>query len=317
MKRSLFLGCDWGTSSFRLSLADQSTGRSLCEVRDDDGIQPLHRRLSGVENHETRTREMRRILRQKRDQLAVQARQELTELPIVLSGMASSNIGLLELPYANLPIDIEQPNFVTRTIEPDRTLSNRLLLVSGVRDRQDVMRGEEVQLLGLSSKHTLNKHTCIFPGTHSKHLTVQDGKLISFRSYLTGELFNAILLNTLLKDAVQPADLSFDEGEAAFRQGVIEAVHSNILHSLFAIRAEQLLAGTDPHLAYLRLSGILIGTELKELQLSSDTLLLASSGPLDTLYALALKSLDLSFIHEVETDRLTLLGQAACLRIVL
>ena len=69
------------------------------------------------------------------------------------------------------------------------------------------MRGEETQLIGLIKLLALSGHPmpdarCIFPGTHSKHLHIQQGTLIRFDTYMTGELFDVMRRHSILRDSV-------------------------------------------------------------------------------------------------------------------
>ncbi|MEX2572915.1 MAG: 2-dehydro-3-deoxygalactonokinase, partial [Balneolaceae bacterium] len=176
-----FLGCDWGTSSFRLHLVNASTGESLCHIQDSDGIRSVGLRLTKTRPAEEKSGLMRSLLREKTELLARRSDIEIDGLPILVSGMASSSIGLCELPYAGLPLSLEKPNLITRTFAPSETLPHPMLLISGVSGEEDVMRGEEVQVLGLSDQYSLDHGICLLPGTHSKHLFINDGNLVNFR----------------------------------------------------------------------------------------------------------------------------------------
>jgi 2-dehydro-3-deoxygalactonokinase len=125
----------------------------------------------------------------------------------------------------------------------------------------DVMRGEEAQILG--ALHALGRRSGSFllPGTHSKWAIVGDGRLVSFRTYMTGEVFGLLIKTGTIAqlaegDAVDPA---------AFRRGVARAkagAGRDFLHALFGARALSLLGRLPGNEVAGYLSGLLIGTEL-------------------------------------------------------
>ena len=93
-------------------------------------------------------------------------------IPIVISGMASSTIGIRSLEYAPIPFPVSGQTAITQWIPAAGPLKHPVLLISGVKTDDDVMRGEETQLIGLLEIiqiDTSNRHLFILPGTHSKH----------------------------------------------------------------------------------------------------------------------------------------------------
>lgn len=312
MTTTHFLGCDWGTSSFRLHLADAATGESLCHIQDNDGVRPIGLQLEKTRSTEERSAWMRSLLGEKIKLLRQRSGRDLTGLPVIVSGMASSSIGLCELPYASLPLSLENPNLVTRTFAQSQTFPHPMLLISGVSTDEDVMRGEEIQALGVSEKHSLNHGLCLLPGTHSKHLYIEDGNLVGFQSFLTGELFDLLQTHSILASSVESSEFGTPDTVRWFRMGVRESLQSPLLHSLFTVRARHLLHGSTPQNNYFRLSGLLIGSELGDLR-SDLPVILAGSGPLTELYSQALTEIGIDHTTETDTDRLTLLGQQKCL----
>lgn len=209
-------------------------------------------------------------------------------LPVVLSGMVTSSIGWSELPYTPLPVDLRSPDLQMEMMEADHDFEHPVLLVSGVRSDDDVMRGEEMELLGL---HHLLKHRkssgeakgsdgitlYLLPGTHSKHLVVKRDQLIRFRTFMTGELFHLIATESLIRHSVKPpaslptapqanADLRDNSPPPPFLVGVHAALEGNLLNRLFTLRARDLLYQTAAEENTDYLSGLLIGAELRELK---------------------------------------------------
>lgn len=223
---------------------------------------------------------------------------DLSNLAIIISGMASSSIGLHELPYVDLPFAINGSQAGVQIFAADDNFRHRIILISGVKGESDVARGEETQLIGLIKLLNLDANTeavFVLPGTHSKHLTIKQGKLIGIQTFMTGELYNILVDNSILKDSVDvdiPGDLHVDEREA-FVAGVRNSASSNILNSLFTVRTNQLFNKLDKKQNALYLSGLLIGNELNGLISKNVSLILCSDNALHKLYKLAFEYLGL------------------------
>src|SRR5690606_7599837 len=104
----------------------------------------------------------------------------LAGAPILVSGMASSSIGWQDIPYARLPLPVDGSGLTWHDLEPlESPLGlHRVVLVPGARSEVDVMRGEETELVGLftlpQAQGLADSSLVIKPGTHSKHLLVQE-----------------------------------------------------------------------------------------------------------------------------------------------
>ena len=98
------------------------------------------------------------------------------------------------------------------------------------------------------------------PGTHSKWVHVSAGEVVSFQTFMTGEMFALISTQSVLRHSIA-AD-GFDA--AAFDAGLSTALSRPelIAAHLFTLRAEGLLTDASPIAARSRLSGLLIGIEL-------------------------------------------------------
>ena len=275
-----FLSCDWGTTNFRLTVVDAATGDALLTHATDRGIRRTDQdfRESGAPD---RFRFFANYLLARIAHLPEPYR----ALPVVASGMASANIGMLELPYAALPLDATGGGLVTAV----RTLANaqEVLIVGGLRGPADVMRGEEVQALGLLPRMTDGPGTLILPGTHSKHLMFTGSTIAGFTTYLTGELFALLSRESILAHSVVTGPL---EGAAvdALCAGAAEGRAGRLTAALFSLRARDLLEGAPHDAAYHYLSGLLIGDELRHLKPDA-RIYLAADEPVLTAYRLALE----------------------------
>lgn len=290
------LSCDWGTSSLRLRWVETHTGRLRGEVRSGEGIGATHAAWKTAGGD--RLPFYQRVLTEHVARLAAEVGRSLAGVPVVLSGMASSSIGMVELPYAALPFPIDGSAAGARYLEPTEEFPHPLLLISGVRSEWDVMRGEETQVIGLYARWAdqfaeADDVLLILPGTHSKHVTVRDGVMTDFRTYLTGELFALLTRHGILRDSLQPAGAGNSLDWAAFRLGVRAGAAGHVLNALFSVRTNQLFGRLDPVQNHDYLSGLLIGSELHELVGTSQRLLLGSGNHVFAHYEHAAQELAL------------------------
>ena len=177
------------------------------------------------------------------------------------------------------------------------------------------MRGEETQLLGVTEPDFTGL-VCI-PGTHSKWVRIDAGRIVEFSTYMTGELFSVIAQHSILAHAVETAESGASPLAAdsqPFREGLSMALAApaSLTASLFRLRAAQLLGFEQRADGAARLSGLLIGTELADAAppvigpLRSVRLI--GAGALGRLYeaALAGQGLDVTAIDAEQASRLGL-----------
>ncbi|WP_430390488.1 2-dehydro-3-deoxygalactonokinase [Dyella sp. 20L07] len=185
-------------------------------------------------------------------------------LPRLAAGMIGSRNGWLEVPYTNLPASTEKLSDDVRTLRlADGT---DIHIVPGLRNPcgPDVMRGEETQILGaLALKPALAaRSTWILPGTHSKWVSITNGVVTDFCTFMTGELFALLRQHSILG-----AGTSDDTPDSdAFLQGVDAARDSGdagALGRLFSARALMLDGQLSPASVPSYLSGLLLGEEFR------------------------------------------------------
>ena len=265
---SEFTSCDWGTTNLRVRIVRGDA--VIKELRTEQGASTLKS-----------PEEFRTALGAAMDSLGAAK-------PVVISGMAGSSIGWKELPYARLPFRLDGSDAVVEEIEPDT------FLISGVRSEEDVMRGEETELLGLEIGQ--EEAVVILPGTHSKHCVLRNGAMVSFRTFMSGELHALLGSHGILRQSVAPG---WDE--AAFLEGIDEATRGALTSSLFKIRTRSLLHRKSPESNGSYLSGLLIGSEL--LALPKDLpLVLAAAGKIAAPYRLAFCALGLEARSRILSD---------------
>jgi 2-dehydro-3-deoxygalactonokinase len=322
-----FIHCDWGTTSFRACAVERSRVEAVATHRSDQGAARL-----AADGGAERAERFRAVLAEAVLDLAAQMGTALGDATVMISGMASSSIGWAELPYAELPLDLDGRGLVMREIKPLDVGGqvHRVWLVSGARTATDVMRGEETQLIGAFQLPELaaarRDSPVILPGTHSKHVRVEAGRIQSFETFMTGEVFDVLARYSILRhsfgaDGELPVELAGDR-LAAFELGVDRAIDRGVLSALFQVRTRQLRGTGDApeHRAFL--SGVLIGSELAYLQPDAHekprgrpaVLVLCAPAALRAYYGAALTRLGSSdrliVVSASDVDRLSALGQA-------
>ena len=315
------LCCDWGTSSFRLRLVDSSDFKVLAELQNKDGVAETFRewqRDMSVPRFDFYAAKLRSSIAE----LGNTTDRDLNSLPLIVSGMASSSIGMEEIPYASLPFMTNGSQASFRRFENFNGPGIPLLLISGVRSADDVMRGEEAQLIGFfylpeTSNLKIDDSLFVFPGTHSKHIRVKDNSIIAFQTFMTGEMFNILSVHSILKDSIAISSehgLMGASNVVAFKAGVEQSGSSNLLNTLFTVRTNQLFSKFDKEQNAFYLSGLLIGNEVRELLADPSTILVICSGThVYEHYKLATEVLGLKegviFIKPELIDKATIAGQ--------
>jgi 2-dehydro-3-deoxygalactonokinase len=279
-----FLSCDWGTSNFRLRLIDVETNKVLDEITHGQGIANTHKAfLASNQSDSTKITFYKKVLFDAMEKFPSGSLAK--DAPIIISGMASSSIGMMELPYRKLPFIFNAGNINTFKIEPDEMFSHPIILISGCRTDTDIMRGEETILLGCDVGED-DDAVYILPGTHSKHIFMSKGAVTTFNTYVTGELFDLLVQRSVLSNSV-----IMGVDKPSFQKGVEDSLSNNILNRIFSVRVKHILNQSAPVSNYQYLSGLIIGTELKELRNAFTTIKLVSEDPLLSLYELALHTI--------------------------
>ena len=181
------------------------------------------------------------------------------DVPFLLAGMIGSNRGWAEARYLSCPATLEALGEALLWVEPGRTAIVPGVCVDG--DRADVMRGEEVQLLGAVAAGLVAPDALLcLPGTHAKWARVERGRLAGFRTVMTGEMFALLRNHSLLAP-----QLSYEVADGrAFRDGVNQGLEDGaLLSDLFGTRARILLGRMRPEDAASYVSGLLLGADLR------------------------------------------------------
>lgn len=309
----MFLSCDWGTSAFRLRLVRSSDLSVLAEITQGSGIAETYGLWKDQESTQERQAFYASILKERIAQLGRQSGQSLTGIPVILSGMASSSIGMKELPYQNLPVWLDGSNLLVEKLAPDGDM-NPFIVISGVQSGTDVMRGEETKIIGCSAMlaDSSDEQLIILPGTHSKHAVVKQQKVVAFKTHMTGEFFKLLSTHSVLSASVEETDASEPANRARFRDGVRAAQASGLLHAAFRVRTNQLLSNVPKTENFHYLSGLLIGSELKSVPSGIPVYLVAGLIH-SVLYEAALEELGVMVSGTMDADAALIAGQCMML----
>ncbi|KAE9527541.1 2-dehydro-3-deoxygalactonokinase [Testudinibacter aquarius] len=243
-----WIAIDWGTTNFRAFLVSKNgeviekitAAKGLLSVAQEEYSSVLHDLLLPWEKY------------------------QFKKLPIGMAGMVGSKQGLLETNYLQTPVNFE--NLQEHLVEVKLPWNSTAFIVPGVSctnpfNFYDVMRGEETQLLGLSSLTGQKELSVILPGTHSKHAVIKNGILKYFTTVMTGELFSLLKNNSIL---LKNLPIQIDNSEA-FLKGVDIGYKSPFSIAIFSTRTYQLFNQLTLDSVESYLSGIVIGNEISVL----------------------------------------------------
>lgn len=213
-------------------------------------------------------------------------RERLGDHPLLMAGMIGSNRGWVEAPYVPCPAGLDEVADTLCWAEPERTA-----IVPGLSSEEppDVMRGEEVQILGAIETGLVPADALVcHPGTHNKWVTLSAGRVERFRTVMTGELFNLLKSHSILSDLLAGEMTVGDAFCAGVRRG-LEGIA--LAAELFSVRASVLLGKGRKEDAADYTSGLLIGADVGfGLKMAPNAAIYVMGRPeLTRLYAAALK----------------------------
>jgi 2-dehydro-3-deoxygalactonokinase len=260
------IAVDWGTSNFRafridaqgVIVARRSSPRGILQVGDGDFAAALRAEIGAW--------------------LAE------GEIHVLMCGMIGSRQGWVEAGYLACPAGISDlASAVTQVPFPEATVR----LVPGVKGADvagvpEVMRGEETAAMGMLDGCAGSGLVC-FPGTRSKWIQLSDHTIVSFATWMTGEVYSALRRCTIL-ERMMTSDTAIDH--AAFQDGVARSADSaGLLHHLFGVRTLALMGQFKEEMSASYLSGLLIGHEVRAALPRAARVHLVGAATLCTLYA--------------------------------
>jgi 2-dehydro-3-deoxygalactonokinase len=235
------IGLDWGTSNcraFRIArdgtvLETRSAAQGILAVKDG-AFAAAYAALVGDWLKEQRCR-------------------------VLMCGMIGSRQGWVEAPYVELPADAAQ---LARALAPVPNFEAAIvpgLVGDALAGGRDVIRGEETQIVGALDPDEPDALCCL-PGTHSKWVKVERGRVVRFATFMTGEVYGVLRQHSILGRLMEGEA----HDDAAFAAGIERGRNAGgLLHQLFTVRTDGLFDAQAPAALSSYLSGLLIGHELR------------------------------------------------------
>ena len=242
-----WVAVDWGTSNLRAWGIDAS-GKPVFSRSSPDG--------------------MGKLTREQYPAVLAGLLKDAVDHPVdaLICGMAGARQGWLEAPYLDAPADLR--SLATGAVAPrmpDAAISPSILPGVCLRDVgfEDVMRGEETQLLGLAALQPGFSGLVVMPGTHSKWALLDGTRLTRFSSAMTGEIFEVLKTHSVLRHSLQ-GELDGPDRDIGFDAGLDLGLDKpeRLTATLFKVRAGSLLSGRSAPWCAGFLSGLLIGAEI-------------------------------------------------------
>ena len=235
--------------------------------------------------------------------------------PVICCGMVGARQGWAEAAYMQVPCSAPDAKKALRVKSKDPRVDVRILPGLCQNTPADVMRGEETQIAGYLAKDPNFFGTLCLPGTHSKWTQISAEEIVSFRTFMTGELFALLSTQSVLRHALDTSEWSEDDYLEALNDAM--SAPQQLSARLFALRADGLLHGLSPTAVRSRLSGYLIGLELagaKPYWLGLDVVVIGDP-KLTPLYTRALEAQGVSCLSQ-NGDELTQAGLKAAYRVL-
>ncbi|GAB7028654.1 2-dehydro-3-deoxygalactonokinase [Streptomyces sp. NPDC021749] len=272
---------DWGTSGQRAWLLD-ARGRLLDTRRSGRGLLATTQSID-AHDPDARAAAYEAALREAcGDWLTSYPR-----VPAVACGMVGSAQGWVDSGYRTVPATVDFTSLV-----PVEHRDGVLHLVPGLRIASgetpgDVMRGEETQLAGVLDVlgDREEPFTVVLPGTHSKWVRIDRGRVTGFATAMSGELYALLTAHGILARTAEPSV----RDDAAFARGLAAGRSRGLAAELFGARPLVLDGALEPALLPEYVSGVLIADEVAHLLSGTETeVVLCGTADLCRRYATAI-----------------------------
>ena len=244
---------DWGTSRLRAA---------LCEFTGVSSI--VHDTLSGPG-----VLAARHSIEETLFEVISPWSADYGQVPVLLAGGVGSNIGWRMTPYLECPFAARELSDHCTTF---RKRGRDIVIVPGIScmnsfGETDTMRGEELQILGWlqgePSRQSGVRLVCL-PGTHTKWVLVEDGRILTFQTAITGELYALMRDHSILLAHNDQSGTGESAVGDAFIAGVATCREARgaLSHALFSARSRLLKQQLDAEAAASYLSGLLIAADV-------------------------------------------------------
>ena len=187
---------------------------------------------------------------------------------VLASGMITCEVGLHPLPHLVAPAGIRELHNGMDECHLPSVTSIPFVFIRGIRtegdsiDDVDMMRGEETELMGLNGT---NPCVYILPGSHSKIVqTDVEGRIVSFRTSLTGEMLYALSGYTILKKSINLEQEAFAEEDLLAGFDCCQRLGLN--QALFKARIRDVLFHNSPLQLYSFFLGAVLAPEVESIR---------------------------------------------------
>ena len=135
---------------------------------------------------------------------------------VYMSGMLTSDLGILEVPHLTAPVCMKNYQDHLIRVHLPEVFSKEIVLIPGIKNRLsnsesldslrrfDIMRGEETETYALIEQYGAGQNTIyILPGSHNKYVFVdKNSTVLATSTTLSGELLNSIVNDTIVASSI-------------------------------------------------------------------------------------------------------------------
>lgn len=135
---------------------------------------------------------------------------------IYMSGMLTSDLGILEVPHLTAPVCMKNYQEHLVRVHLPEVFSKEIVLIPGIKNTLsnpesldslrtfDIMRGEETETYALIEQYGSDQNTIyILPGSHNKYVFIDENcTVLATSTTLSGELLNSIVNDTIVASSV-------------------------------------------------------------------------------------------------------------------
>ena len=191
---------------------------------------------------------------------------------IMVSGMAGSELGLIEVPRITLPIDTYTLAHHLQTHIIPEISPIPFIFIPGIKkckdeNIQDVIRGEETEAMGMIHALSLAEDcVLVLPGTHNKVISLsKDGTITDFYTTMSGELLHTVIEHSILAGTVSH---EFTPNDSYVLRGAAYTKENGINAALFQIRIMWINGLSSDELSSF-LYGCVLGQDIEKILLTA------------------------------------------------
>lgn len=235
---------------YNLTLDTGTTNTRVTLWKDEESINKVSREI-GVRNTaiDGNNSKLKTAIKESIEEILKSNNITLKDInKILASGMITSNVGLVEVPHLFAPVGMEDfANGMVSHQVPD-VVDKEIWFIPGVKNNvprvslenceaMDIMRGEEVETIGLLERTKLEGSALIvLPGSHSKFVSVnEEGQITGCLTSIAGELISVITHNTILASSLNNSLASKFDKEMVL-EGYKNGKKAGLNRTLFTIR---------------------------------------------------------------------------------